>query len=126
MIFGLGGNVAYLVWLYKAWALIQDGRARTQPMQAALLMLIPFFNIYWMFVAFGGLATDLNHYAKQHGYRIRPASADLAMWTCYAVVGSLVPCVGMIAALAALILGLMAMWSMTQAAASLAAAKNRG
>jgi hypothetical protein len=48
------------------------------------------------------------------------------MWSCYALIGCLVPCLNVIAAPAAVILVLMAMWSMTQAATSLAAAKNRG
>lgn len=126
MVIWIGGVVAGFMWLYKAWELVQDGRARTQPMQAVLLMLIPFFNIYWMFIAFAGLAKDLNHYAKERGYRIRPANEDLALWTCYALVGCLIPCVNLIAGAAAGILFLIAMWSMTQAASSLAAAKNRG
>jgi len=120
------GPIAGFMWLYKAWELIQDGRARTQPLQAALLMLIPFFNIYWMFVAFAGLAQDLNHYANERGYKIRQANEDLAMWTCYAFIGCVVPCVGALALPVLAILGLMSIWSVTQAAESLAAAKNRG
>src|SRR5690606_31357680 len=47
--------------LYRAWKCLQPGRlARTTPGQAIGFMFIPFFNIYWFFQAFWGLAKDWN------------------------------------------------------------------
>jgi len=59
--------VVFLVLIYKAWQAIQDGQVRTTPGQAAGFMLIPFFNLYWMFPAIWGWAQDYNAYTLRHG-----------------------------------------------------------
>jgi hypothetical protein len=59
--------VAFFVLLYKAWAAIQDPQVRTTPGKAVGFMLIPFFNIYWMFMAIWGWAQDYNGYTTRHG-----------------------------------------------------------
>jgi predicted Zn finger-like uncharacterized protein len=46
------------VFLYGAWAQIQDGGVRTTPARAVWLRFIPFFSLYWEFVAFKGLVSD--------------------------------------------------------------------
>src|SRR5262249_1193601 len=48
------------ILIYKAWDLIQDGRPQTTPGKAVGFLFIPFFNLYWIFIAFRGLAEDLN------------------------------------------------------------------
>lgn len=49
------------VHLYRAWQILQPGGPRTSPGSAVGLMFIPFFNLYWVFVAYHGLAHDWNH-----------------------------------------------------------------
>lgn len=58
--------VAFFVLIYKAWAAIDDGQARTTPLAAVLLLLIPFFNWYWIFQAIWGWAQDYNKYNARH------------------------------------------------------------
>jgi hypothetical protein len=70
-VFFLYSIVAYLRLLYKAWAAIQDGQARTTPGKAVGLCFIPFFNLYWIFQAFYGFAVDFNRYAERHSLSIR-------------------------------------------------------
>jgi hypothetical protein len=53
--------------IYKAWAAIQDGCARTSPGAAVGFMFIPFFNIYWLFVAIGGWGKEFNAFAERQG-----------------------------------------------------------
>jgi hypothetical protein len=60
------GSIAMLVLMYKMWAAIQDGQARTTPEKAILFLLIPFFNIYWLFQVFWGWAKDYNAYVARH------------------------------------------------------------
>ncbi len=55
--------------MYRAWHVLQPGGARTTPGKAIGFMFIPFFNIYWIFNAFVGWATDWN--------RIRSSYPDL-------------------------------------------------
>jgi hypothetical protein len=69
-----------LVFLYKAWALIQDGQPRTSPGKAVGFLLIPIFNIYWQFVVSWGLAKDLNGYAQERSLQAREASAGMLLW----------------------------------------------
>jgi hypothetical protein len=71
-------GVLQLIFLYLAWALIQDGRSRTTPGGAVGKLFVPIFNIYWIFVAIGGLAADLNRYGRTKGWHIRQASVVLA------------------------------------------------
>ena len=56
-------NMVYnFLMLWKMWSSIQDGRARTTPGKAIGFMLIPFFNIYWIFQVWGGFTTDYNNF----------------------------------------------------------------
>jgi hypothetical protein len=69
--FILYGSILYLVLLYKAWAAIQDGQARTTPGRAVGFCFIPFFNFYWIFQAFYGFAVDFNRFAVRHSIPTR-------------------------------------------------------
>ncbi len=111
------GIIPYIL-LYKQWALIQDGNARTTPGKAVLLLLIPFFNIYWFFIAVYGLAQDMNTYAEERGMSIRPASANMLLW---AFILSFVGCYPI-----GLILALIGMSHLKNAAVDIATAKQAG
>ena len=63
--------IVYLMLLYKAWAAIQDGQARTTPGKAVGFCFIPFFNVYWIFQAFYGFALDFNRYAERQNLPLR-------------------------------------------------------
>ncbi|NNC87645.1 MAG: DUF4339 domain-containing protein [Akkermansiaceae bacterium] len=49
-----------LTFLHRAWKLLQWGAPRTTPGKAVGLLFVPFFNLYWLFVAYYGLAKDWN------------------------------------------------------------------
>jgi len=52
--------------LYKAWAAIQDGHARTSPGRAVGFLFIPLFNVYWLFQVIWGFAQDYNRFRERH------------------------------------------------------------
>lgn len=53
--------IPFYMTLYRAWkCLVPGGLARTPPGKAIGFMFIPFFNLYWLFQAVNGLATDWN------------------------------------------------------------------
>lgn len=54
------------ILLYRAWHCLQYGAPRSTPGKAIGFLFIPFFNFYWMFVAFGGLAKDWNRIAQSY------------------------------------------------------------
>jgi hypothetical protein len=62
---GLIASAVYQYMLiYKLWSLIPRERAQTTPGKAIGFLFIPFFNLYWIFVAFHGLTKALNNEIK--------------------------------------------------------------
>lgn len=50
--------IASSILHFKCWATIPRGIARTTPGLAVGLLFVPFFNFYWCFVSYAGLAED--------------------------------------------------------------------
>jgi hypothetical protein len=71
----------FYVWLYKMWAAIQDGHARTTPGKAVLLMFVPFFNLYWIFQVLPGYATDYNAFIERHRIQAPKLSQGIILAT---------------------------------------------
>ncbi len=67
MIGALVGVILLMIVQYRAWRMIQSMRPRTTPGRAVGFQFIPFFNLYWAFVAYPGLAKDMNTFNKRHG-----------------------------------------------------------
>jgi len=52
---------------WRNWEIVQGRGARTTPQKAILLLFIPVFNAYWIWIAALGLAQDYNRFAnKEH------------------------------------------------------------
>ena len=68
----IGGSILFLtmilnyVFLYRAWHILQPGKARTSPGKAVGFLFIPLFNLYWVFVSYPGWAYDWNRIRKSH------------------------------------------------------------
>ncbi|MBI4702804.1 MAG: hypothetical protein HY744_16920 [Deltaproteobacteria bacterium] len=62
------------VLLYKMWKAVQDGQARVSPIAAVGLLLVPIFNLYWIFRVLPGYATDFNAYVARHRLGVPPLS----------------------------------------------------
>lgn len=76
--------LSIIIWwilIYKAWAAIQDGYARTSPGKALGFMFIPIFSIFWMFVAVGSWGKEFNAFAERQGLHYR-ANAGIFMVFC--------------------------------------------
>ena len=54
---------------YKCWKAVPKEIARTTPGKAVGFLFIPFFNFYWAFVSYQGLAEDLNSAKGGKNYR---------------------------------------------------------
>ena len=64
---GIIGSVSGCVLLYQAWKLIPADIARTTPEKAVGFSFIPFYNFYWLFIAYKGLGEDMNKTLRQRG-----------------------------------------------------------
>lgn len=53
--------------LHRGWAVVQDGHAETTPGKAVGLCFVPFFGLYWNFVAHYGLMRQFNRLAEARG-----------------------------------------------------------
>ena len=88
-----------LTFIYRVWKAIQDGEASTSPAAAAWLLLIPVFQLLWVFRAIWGFAKDYNRFLGRHGLELQKAperfylacSIFLAVRWTYQTVGTLQP-----------------------------------
>lgn len=113
----------YLVFLYRCWELVQDGQAQTTPGQAVGFLFIPFFNLYWMFVAIRGLAEDLNSYARRRNLAVREASVQMVTIHLILNLCGMVACLGFILLILNMVVYIFALRSIKNTAAGIAQAK---
>lgn len=52
--------------LYRAWACLRAGAPRTTPGMAIGMLFVPFYNLYWMFVAIAGLPKEWNRIVSSY------------------------------------------------------------
>jgi serine/threonine protein kinase/Tfp pilus assembly protein PilE len=88
LVFFASWSFAYIyhyVALYRCWSVLQGSTARTTPGSAVVRLFIPFYNIYWIFVAYKGLAEDANRFAELYGLKSR-ISAGLSLAVCISMI----------------------------------------
>ena len=95
MIAGIVLAIASLVYemmlLYQFWKLIPEDIARTTPGKAVGFTFIPYFNVYWFFVAYMGLGEDMNKTLRQRGFQYK-VNKQLGMILCIcAAIGFVLP-----------------------------------
>lgn len=121
----IAGAVVQWVFLYKAWNQIMDGYQRTSAGRAVGLCFVPFFNLYWVFVAFYGLTKDLNAYMRRYGIEGAPASEGLMLAWCILIVCGVVPYLGLLAVLASLMMTFVVLHQVKCVSVAIAEAKLR-
>jgi hypothetical protein len=86
--FSIAGFISIFIWIisfckitYILWACIPENIRRCTPSQAVGFCFVPFFNFYWWFVAFIGLALDINKAAKEQG-KSKLANIEFTVFCC--------------------------------------------
>lgn len=82
LMFAVASVAVYVTLLYQMWKVVQDGVTPLSPGAAVGLLFIPFFNLFWIFIALRGLAYECNMVIQRHGYQARPAPVGLALANC--------------------------------------------
>jgi hypothetical protein len=118
-------SVVGYVLLYRLWLTIQDGAPRTTPGRAVGFCLIPLYNIYWNYIAYVGLADDINRYCDERnitGPRVNGVMARLwyGMLLC-----AMLPGIGEIVSIPVVVLQLSLLRQMVAVAALIISEKNR-
>jgi hypothetical protein len=94
ILIGIPAIIASLVYTlmlhYQIWKLIPPDIARTTPSKAVGFQFIPIFNIYWEFVAYWGLAIDMNKTFRQRGIQYQ-VSEGLGLTYCILYLISYIP-----------------------------------
>lgn len=58
--------VIALIYIFGLWDMIPEKYARTTPVKAALFLLLPVYNLYWVFQVIYGFAFDYNRFLKDN------------------------------------------------------------
>jgi hypothetical protein len=125
---GIASIVLFYVILYRCWNLIQDGYARTTAGNAVGFCFIPFYNFYWIFQAFQGLAKDTNTFVMRYHLPISKQDETLPLVYCiltlFTAVISWIPYVGLIFAVPLLIIEVIMFRNFKDAALSIIRSRN--
>lgn len=89
----LVSGISILVFIHKMWSAINDGITKPSPGAAVGFLFIPFFSLYWVFIAWPGYATAYNAYIQRHGIQAAPLSMGLILCT---ILLGWIPIVGII------------------------------
>lgn len=88
--FAIPSTVFYSLILHRGWSSVQDGITTVTPGKAVGFMFIPFFNLYWIFIAHVGLMKEFNRLADTRGRPDQKVNEGFALTTCIlAVTGCL-------------------------------------
>lgn len=121
----IAGYVIGCILLYRYWYVIQDGKARTSPGKAVGFSFIPFFNLYWMFVAFVGLAKDMNAYCDERNISGPRVSEGMALAFCILGLFGIIPYVGIVTSIAGTVIGIILYKQLADTAARIMEMKTR-
>ena len=72
-------EIYFFISLYRCWSILQGSTARTSPGKAVGFLFIPFFNLYWIFVAIRGLAKDANEFLHSKNINDKKISVGLSV-----------------------------------------------
>lgn len=68
--FTLVSVIYTFLMLSKMWGAIQDGQTSVTVGKAIGYLFIPFFNLYWIFKAWGGFPAEYNRYIERYGLNV--------------------------------------------------------
>jgi hypothetical protein len=79
MLFGIPVAVFYALILHRGWSAVQDGVTSVTPGKAVGYCFIPFFNLYWNFIAHVGLMKEFNRIAEARGRQDQKVNEGFAL-----------------------------------------------
>lgn len=80
--FAIPASVFASLILHRAWSAVQDGVTAVTPGRAVGFCYIPFFNLYWNFVAHVGLIKEINRLAEVRGRPDQKRNEGFALTFC--------------------------------------------
>lgn len=77
--------VSVLMYVHRIWRVIQPGAVRTTPAKAVGFLFIPFFNLYYVFITYVGLAKDWNRVMSSYSNLMHAPRLSPGLMTTYAI-----------------------------------------
>ncbi len=96
-----------ICWLLSRLQSALPAQVRRHSPGQAYLMLIPLFNIVWMFIYPQGLSDGYAQFFNSQGVNKGDCNKQLALWWAICIVASMIPCIGLIPAFASFVLMIM-------------------
>lgn len=118
-------QIAICYVLYRAASAIPEQQREASPGQAFFL-LIPLFNIYWLFVYPKKLSISFQRVLSAGGQSTDDCGEKTGLWWAICTIASIVPCVGIIAGLAGLVLMIMYLVKVSECRTRVLAMGNKG
>jgi len=91
------GAILALIYLHRAWTILQPGGATTTPGKAVGFCFIPLFSLYWYFVAYWKWSQDWNRITSGHRKLAGAPKAQEGVFLSYPIlniVGALISIAG--------------------------------
>lgn len=111
------GCILGIIYMYRAWCGIQGHpQVETSPGKAVGFMFIPFFSLYWVFIAYGKWAKQYNEFVRMNRLQdAPPASEGLFTTFCVFVVLGIIPFVNYIVLIPQIVISLIVSYQMCRA-----------
>lgn len=102
----LGSAIVRLTTLYRAWVVLQPATTVTTPGKAVGFLFIPFFNLYWIFIAHWKWACEWNRITASYSNTQNAPKAKEGLFLTAIILGlvSNLPLINLIAVIPALVL----------------------
>ncbi|MEM7145229.1 MAG: DUF4339 domain-containing protein [Verrucomicrobiota bacterium] len=109
------GGILSLVYLYRAWVLLQPRTSYSTPGKAVGFLFIPFFNLYWYFVAYWRWAQEWNRLVASDAAHPAAPRMTEGLFLAYAILQLAGLVAGALAAIPAIVVFFIIMQGMCKA-----------
>jgi len=109
-------TVLSCIYIYRMWWMLPASYARTTPGKALGFCFIPFFNLYWLFVAMHGWSKDYNRFLFETGRTdTRRVPEGLFLTMCILSVAGAIPFVNWLVAIPNMIIWMVVFYNICRA-----------
>ncbi|MEM1084014.1 MAG: GYF domain-containing protein [Verrucomicrobiota bacterium] len=79
------GTIMGMIYLYRAWVLLQPHTQHSTPGKAVGFLFIPFYNLYWMFVAYWRWSQEWNRLVAMNPAHPQAPRANEGLFLTYCI-----------------------------------------
>jgi hypothetical protein len=103
--------IIFFAWIWNLWASLPESHRKHSPAKATLLLLIPLWNIYWIFEAVWGWTKSYNAFLQEENVNLQQASEGIALSIPILMLTSVIPGLNLLTGPAAVLMTVVLMSS---------------